>query len=399
MALPVSGGTFRAPMNTVDSSLAGGTALGSMVMRLFTDFQDYLDPDDTPLTSSIKTGKTVNQKKVEWLNRFLSAHQVTLGANIADGAATSITLAAGDGNKVMVTDLLKIEAEIVWVTAISGDVLTVKRGMGGTTAVAHSGALTIDLLAPAAQENADSPLAPVSKGSLEYNYPQLFDYAVQVSNREDNTPDYEFDSGSRYDAYLQQVMKDSAIDLEKVAINGRRGVEDSAVLGSGKPTLMGGLDFFTDSRTDLSGSAISERTFGDVMQKKYGQVKSSKIPTKMYVGPFMKRAISSIWNASRYSDVKDEETTLVWRAVDTDFGKVQFVLSRYIPAGAGYLIDLSDISKHFYKGGEWTEVVLPSNGPYKRSRFTGDLTMVFLNNIAREAIVNISTNVVDYANM
>lgn len=401
MALPAVGGYFRGPLNTGDSSLASGTALTSMVVRLFSDFQDYLDPDDTPFTSSVKTGKVVNQKKVEWLNRFLAAHTVTLNTNYVAGG-TLVVLAAGDGAKVMVTDLIRFpdNGEIMWVTAISGDTLTVQFAMGGTTNANHTaaGLAAIDILGPAAQENASSPITPVAKGSLEWNYPQLMDYAIQVSNREDVTPDYEFNTGSKYDSYLEQVMIDANIDFEKIAILGKRGVENSMVVGTGKPTLMGGLDFFTDSATDLAGTAITERSFTDSLRTLYARVKSGKLPNKWYMGAFMKQAVSSIWNATRYSTVKDEETTLIWRAVDTDFGRVEFVLSRYMPTGSAYGVNLKDISKHFYKNGQWAEVMLPADGPFKKGRFTGDLTMVFLNNSARHKIINASTTATDYAN-
>lgn len=402
MALPAAGGYFRSPLNTGDQTLASGTALTTMTIRLFADYQDYLDPDDTPFTSSVKTGKTVNQKKVEWLNRFLAAHQVTLGSDMTN-VTTTMNVTTGDGAKLMVTDLVRFpdNGEIVWVTAISTDAATVIRAMGGSTAAAHtaSGLAALDILGPAAQENASSPLSPVAKGALEYNVPEILDYAIQVSNRENVTPDYEFNTGSKYEAYLEQVMTDANIDFEKIAILGRRGVENSMVVGTGKPTTMGGLDFFTDSATDLAGSAITERTFTDALRTLFLRVKTNKLPTKWYVGPFMKQAISSIWNSNRYSNVTDEETTLVWRAVDTDYGRIEFVLSRYMPSGSAYGANLKDISKHFYEGGQWAEVMLPSDGPFKKGRFTGDLTMVFLNNAARHKIINASTTVGDYPNM
>lgn len=397
---------FRGPQNTVTSNLAGGTTLGNSVIRLFTDFQKYMNPTETPFSSSTKTGQTVNQKRLEWGSQFLAPNQVTLGAQIASGA-TSITLASGESAKVMVTDLLKVESEIFWVTAINPatDVLTVTPGMGGTTQAAHTlndanGQPRIcDLLSPAAQENADSPIAPIAKGSMEYNLPQLFDYAIQVSNREDNTPTYEFNSGSRYDAYLAKIMKEAAIDFEKTSILGRRGSESSGVVGSGTPTTMGGLDFFTPKEVALAGSPISELALMDVMQGSWERVGSENTPDTLLVGAFMKRALSSLWNSNRYSTVKDKESTLVWNAVDTDFGRIRFQLSRYIPAGSAYLVDMSDISKHAYKGGEWKEALLPSNGPYKRGRFTGDYTMSFRGEQKRVKITGVSTNPAHYANM
>lgn len=398
---------FRGPQNTVDSSLAGGTSIGQSVIRLFTDFQKYMNPTEVPFSSSIKSGQTVNQKRLEWGSQFLAPNQVTLGSAIASGA-TSIVLAAGESAKVMVTDLIKVESEVFWVTAInpSNDTLTVQPGMGGTAPSAHTlnDAATgqprvLDLLAPAAQENADSPIAPIAKGSMEYNLPQLMDYAIQVSNREDNTPTYEFNSGSRYNAYLQKIMKEAAIDFEKNSINGVRGSESSAIVGSGTPTTMGGLNFFTPKVVDLAGSPLSELTLMDVMQGSWERVGLENTPDTLLCGAFVKRAISSLWNSNRYSTVKDTTSTLVWDRVDTDFGPLKFQLSRYINPGAAFLVDMSDITKHAYAGGEWKEVVLPSNGPYKRGRFTGDHTIAFKGEQKRVKIANISTNPAAYSNM
>lgn len=398
MALPTST-VFRGAQNSGGyPTLTGGTSPDSLVIRLLADYTKYLDPDETPFTSSLKTGESVNQKKVEWFTGFLAPNQVALDANMTN-VQTTVTFAAGDGAKVMPTDLLKIEDEIVWVTGFaSADVANVVRAMGGTSAVAHTTPITIDILAPAAQENADTPIAPVARGSLEYNLPQLMDYGVHVSNRENNTPDYEFRQGNLYDNILSKRMKEAAIQFEKLAILGRRGSESSMVVGSGTPTTMGGLDFFTDRGMDVGGP-ITESILGDALQTLWGSVGADALPRQMLVGGFVKRALSSIWNGNRQATVRDDETNLTWNQIETDFGKIKFVLSRYIPAGTAYLLNTNDITIHPYKGGSWTEVRLPANGPYIRGRFTGDYTMIFRNNAARYKLFNISTNKADYPNM
>jgi hypothetical protein len=123
VGMPAAGLFSRAQQNTVDSTLTGGTALANLVIRYFADFQDYLDPTETPFTSSLKRGAPVSQKKVEWGNSFLAPNASATGASIADATTQSITVATGDGSKFMINDVLKIESERVWVTAISGDVL------------------------------------------------------------------------------------------------------------------------------------------------------------------------------------------------------------------------------------------------------------------------------------
>jgi hypothetical protein len=301
----------------------------------------------------------------------------------------------------MVTEVIKVDNERLWVTAIATNTLTVVRGFQGSTAAAHADATVCDLLGPAAQENADTPLTPIAKGSLEYNYPQLFDYGLHLSERENNTPDYEFQKGTKYEAYLQKLMKEAAIDFEKTAILGRRAAELTAALptASGTPTAMGGLDFFTDRSYDLSGAAITESNLMTVAQDLWTAVGDEKMAKTILVGGFMKRALSSLWNSTRLATVKDESTTLIWQSVETDFGRLRFVLSRYIPAGSLYFVNTQDITIHPYKNGAWKEVRLPSNGPYVKGRFTGDYTMVFRNNAARAKIINASTTAADYPNM
>lgn len=399
MAQPALSGVYRQNFNSIPTSVsnANGTLPDNMIIRLFADFQDYLDPHDTPLTASTKSGKAINQKKVEWLNRFLSPNSTT-AAEALDDSETGVDVATGTGTYFQQYDVIKIDSEYLWVRSISGDTLTVTRGVGGSSAAAHDNGATIQIIAPALNENVQSPSSPVAKGSLEYNVPQLFDYSIQVSNRDDNTPDYEFQSGSKYDGYLKQVMKNAAVDFERALLLGKRAVE---VVSGGDliPSMMGGLDFFTDYTTNLSSAPLTETVIGDRIQALYNRVTEDKLPGEFLVGPFMRRVLSSLWNGNRYATITDTKSNLVWDMVKTDFGDIKFTLNRYIPDGVIYFLDTDDITRHPYKGGEWSEVLLPSNGPFKVGRFTGDYTAVFLNNAARHKIYGISTTAADYPNL
>jgi hypothetical protein len=72
----------------------------------------------------------------------------------------------------------------------------------------------------------------------------------------------------------------------------------------------------------------------------------------------MREALSSLYNANRYADVKDESTTLVWNSIKTEYGTLRFQMSRYIFAGALFFVNLPDIEIRPYKGGEWKDVQL-----------------------------------------
>lgn len=401
--MPVTPTVFRGAQNTVDSTLNAGTALSTNVIRLMDGYEQYLSPTEVPFTSSIGVGETINQKKIEWGQSFLAPNQVTLGAAVADAVTTSIVLAAGEGAKMMLTDLIQLEDEVMWVTGIATDTLTVVRGLGSTAAAhtlldSNSNARVIEIMSTAAQENADSPLFPIAKGATEWNLTHRTDAAIQIDNRENVTDDYEF-SGTKYEKYLQKRMKEEAILFEKLAFRGRRNAESSAVVGSGTPSTMGGVLQFTDKEILMGGAPITETILMDQFQGLWDRVGSENAPSEIFVGSFMKRALSSLFNANRYSTVKDTEGTLVWNAIDTDFGRVKFTLSRYVPAGMLLMVDMSDIKKHNYKGGEMQEVLLPSNGPYKKGRLTADRTISFRGNPKRVKITGAATTSASYPNM
>jgi hypothetical protein len=389
-----------------------GTTLAGMQIRLFADFHKYLEPDETPFTASLKTGKSFDQKKVEWGTGFLMPNKATTNASGIAGTGsgtpptTSVTMAdANNYNRIQLNNVLRnpVTGEHFLVTAKgASNALTLVRGFAGTTATADANARELEIMSPAIFENQDTPFRGVAKGAIEYNFFQLRDYGIWVSEQEDNTPDYEFKSGGKYDAYLDKVMREANILFERDAIVGRRSAADppeGATTAAYYPQTMGGLDQFTPLYYDLQGTAITEYALQNMLYESWDRVGEGNTPTRLLVGGFMRMALDSLWNGNRYADVKDTVTNLVWRRVRTSFGDIEFVLSRYIPSGSAYLVNTNDISIHPFKNMAWKEVRLPSNGAYKRGRFTGNYTMMFPKTAARVKILNASVNPAHYDNL
>lgn len=391
-----------------------GTTPPNLVMRWFGDFQKYIDPDETPFTSSVSTGKAVDAKMIEWGQGFLMPNKATTTAAGIAGTGTGtppttvITMAdANHYNRVQLNQVIRnpVTGEHYLVIAKgASNQITVVRGFAGTTTLiaADVNARELDLMAPAMFENQDTPFVGVAKGATEFNFPELIDRGIWVSDRENNTPDYEFKTGNKYDSYLEKTMKEVAILFEKTAILGRRSAAnppEGATTAAYYPTTMGGLDQFTPYYYDLAGGPITEYALQNMLYETWDRVGEGNTPTRLLVGGFVRMALDSLWNGQRYADVKDDETNLVWRRVRTSFGNLEFTLSRYIPDGSAYLVNTDDISIHPYKNGAWKEVKLPSMGPYQRGRFTGDYTMMFKRTAARVKLLNISTNPAHYPNL
>jgi len=89
------------------------------------------------------------QKVIAWV----LGTSATVGAAIADGVVTAITVAAGEGAafadaSTVNPHKIKIDNEIMWVVGRASDTLTVQRAKDSTTAVGHSNGAAIMHLIP-----------------------------------------------------------------------------------------------------------------------------------------------------------------------------------------------------------------------------------------------------------
>jgi hypothetical protein len=405
----------------VDTPVAGqGTQLREMRIRDVADYQKYLDPDETPFTSSLSEGGEIKQKRAEWAQGHLTPHTAIIGATGFNGTDNAANVDIDVPGRIHPGSTLLVQDEMIWVhpDGVSATGLAsgkYSRGMGGSTITAHGAGVKVDIMMAATLENQDTPFRGITRGRTEWNAPQLSDVGIWGSDRELSTPDLEF-SGDKYDAYLERVMKETAILYEKTAILGLR----SAPAGTGYgdsyatwqnagwladpethtslPTFMGGLRYFTPLAYNLGGAAINEFYLDMMIADTVERVGESNTPTKLYCGKFMRMALNSLFNANRYATVKDDVFKVTWRRMIGSFGEVDFVYSRYIPDNELYFVNTNDITKHFYRRGSWKEVLLPSLGPYKRGRFTGDVTIKFQKTHARTRLFGVSQNPADYPN-
>lgn len=144
---------------------------------------DFLNQrnDGVELLRRIGTnGFTYANQKQEWSETALAVRSEVI--TLADGTATS--LAVANAYQYQVNNLLKIESEVVRVTAIAdGTHLTITRAYAGTTGAAHSSKKMISL-GSADPEGANAPSGISDDADRLYNYSQTFTRAVSMSKDE-----------------------------------------------------------------------------------------------------------------------------------------------------------------------------------------------------------------------
>ena len=395
MAATVASGS----QNQYSTASTNGTVPSDLFIRDVPDWIDKLQRTDVPLQKMFGTAPapSMPMNKAEWGWGSPDPYSTTLAVGCASG---DLTITVVDGTYFAVNDTFFIDDEMLRVTGISGDVLTVDRGFGGTSAATHDAADTITIGLPAVVEGADDPDGIFTQGEVDYNYHQIASFTWSHSKRRDITPTYEFRQGGAANKELRKKMEDTApVRYEISLLLGRR------AQGSGvAPSAMGGLlqTSYITTRTDLSSAPLTETDLMDALQTVNNLVGSSLMPDTIVCSPFLARAISSWYNETRRSSMSDSKASVKWTEIETWFGTVK-VVPHYLFTGIPqvnnriFILNPSEIKRRPYASSTgWNTGTYETQGWHTRGYLRGDFTTIWQKADARATLYNASITKADY---
>lgn len=203
--------------------------------------------------------------KMGWLDFRIDA---TSSATTAAALAAATTVSVVDGSKFRAGMVISPEGseEVLLVTAVSGNDLTVTRGFGGTTAadIASGTVLTIDSVGR--EENSLAQNDGIFQPDNMENYFQTMDTAVEFSRRALATLQY----GNTNDLAFQisERIRQLTIQMDRALVRGRKAV---ATVGGDQVTFTGGLRYFLDQtgahNVDNSAAALTLDQINDLNQE------------------------------------------------------------------------------------------------------------------------------------
>ena len=178
--------------------------------------------------------------KMGWLDMRVDATSSTTTAQ-ALAAATTIAVADGTKFRAGMTASPAGSDEVVLITAVSGNNLTVVRGFGGTTAadIASGAVLTIDSVGR--EENSTAQNDGIFQPDPLENYFQTMDTAVEFSRRALAT--LQFGNTNDLTFQLSERIKQLTTQLDRALVRGRKA---TATVGANTVTYTGGLRYFLD---------------------------------------------------------------------------------------------------------------------------------------------------------
>lgn len=230
-----------------------------------------LEPNETPLvtfTIKLKKRKDVKTPRYEWLEDDYVARWAQNGTDTVNANSGSVTLTVTDGTLFVAGDLILIpvantssnDPEIVRVTAVATNTLTIVRGVGGSTIRSIDANAALRLLGSASEEGAAPPSAKTTTKATKITYTEIFRTAVNISKTQAASQLYGSPNGERKSEHKKKLVEHK----QKLNAQALFGVASESLTGgpSGAPirTTMGLNSVITSNKTDANAS-LTRKTF------------------------------------------------------------------------------------------------------------------------------------------
>lgn len=291
-----------------------------------------LTPEDLPLLSGIGSdglgviGKApVDNTIFFWLEEDVPLPRSTVATAIAASGTTALVLPAEGAVKFAVGDAIRVNNEIMLVTAVntSTETLTVTRGALGTTpAASHAVADEVIGVGTVLPEG-DIGTANFQGRDKYSNFTQIFSKKLTVSRTEQSIPKYGVPN--ELNKQMRNAMLHCNVGIEQSALYGI-GFEDTA----SRVRSTAGLNSFITSNVDSSSSWITVEAIEALQQTAYDNGGMFDFITAR---PAAFRALNNTVGNQRITTVTVEDARRGRRraqTVMTEFGEVTLVRNRYV---------------------------------------------------------------------
>ncbi len=355
------------------------------------DLISIVSPYETPLLDVLGDSlRAAGSTHHEWLeDELLPNKDVVNDLMISDPASTT-QFDTANGSRFRIGDQIQIEGsrELMLVTAISGNTLTVVRGYAGTTPEDIDDGQTLNILGNAALEGADRPEARFTSRVRKSNWTQIFTAAVEISGSELAATQLGLDDEMDYQK--QERLRELLRDLENTVINGGMPTANPQGSSTVRRTMRGivphlATNIFAPGDTGFpAGDGLDEAKLNYALRRIWEN--SSGSVDLIVVGGYQKRQINAFLSAVRGYGASDTAYRDMVSLYESDFGVCRIVTTRWMPQDAVLLLDSSRISVMPLAGRSFHFKPLASAGDYECGELIGEYTLELRNEAAHGMI-------------
>lgn len=310
-----------------------------------------LQPEATPLVTFLKRAKSnieaASNPKFSWMEDDLGARWDAI--NNAAGYANNITsIVVDNGDYFSAGDLVKVPrtGEVMLVTAVATNTLTVTRGYGVTAAAALVDNDPITIIGNANEEGSGTRAIKSTLEQEVYNYTQIFKTPFGVTNTQNASVMY---GGS--DLSYQQKKKgiEHMRDMNRTFLFGERKYDNS---GNAARRAAGGLLSFLSANNYDAGGQLTQSEFDQNISEVAFRYGSSE---KLMLCSARLLSVVNGWATGKLQIEQGEQTFgLNVTKYVTPFGILNLVydpmLEGAVYGGYGLILDVENIKYRPLKG-------------------------------------------------
>ena len=308
-----------------------------------------LNYDDLPMLGGVNADgmptipkAPVDNRVFYWLEEDMPVPRSTVGTALAT-TVTSLVLATGGGASFAAGDAVRVNDEVLFVSAVSTDTLTVSRGDAGTSdpGVNHAvGAEVVGL---------GTVLAEGSIGDQQFrgrdkysNYTQIFSSKIQITRTEQGVPKYGIPS--ELARQVRATMLSEGINQEQAFLYGVKYDDGAAIRATG-----GLANFIT---TNVQAGTTYFLTIGEVEDKQQISYDAGGMFHQLVSRPVNFAALNNSAGSERIQTVTigdDVRGRRRAQTVLTEFGEVELVRNRHCQANDAFGINREDIIERVFQ--------------------------------------------------
>ena len=368
----------------------------NLIPRAVSDVVFMIDWMEAPLLRLLGFGNENTRKfnllnwpstKAEIIEDTMSPFASALAESGFDDTEVDLTVTTTHGVYFRQGDIIRLESEQMLVTAVTGDVLTVVRGHGGTTAAAHADTTAIALLTRAMPEGSAPVTGHTTTTTSPYNYSQIISEAVTVTRTAQAINMYGVDDIMNYS--VAKLFADGgragrlAQFLQRTFYYGKR------VIRAASPAygFMGGFDtFVTTNVTPLAGAPLQRsnihKSIRDVMDA------GGKV-THLVTGSWGIEKITAMYEGMITMTQDQQRGGSKITTIMTPHGQVEVVFDWMCPAGYAYLLNKDKVG--WIPLRPFTTSKIMDEGDYFTTDVVGEFTFMVSNERSHAIISGFST--------
>lgn len=360
------------------------------------DMISLISPMETPLLDALGDPlRSALSTHHEWLEDDLLPNKDSINDSTYADPEADTSFVVANGARFQVGDQIQVEGnrELMLVTAISGNTLTVVRAYAGSPTAPLVNGKIINILGNAALEGGDKPTVRQTNRQRKGNYTQIFTASVEVSGSD--LAARQLALTSELDYQKVERLRELLRDLENTIINGGQPTGNPQGSTTVRRTLRGiiphlATNLMTAGETGMpTGLDLDEAKLNYALRRIWN-ISCSRIDT-IVVNGFQKRRLNSFLAAHRVYGPADETYRDGVNYYDCDYGRCRILVTRWMPQDGMLLLDSTRIAVLPLSGRSFHYKPLAPTGDYESGQLIGEYTLELRNEAAHGYLRGLST--------